>query len=91
MTAYDLLLEDARVVTPAGTIPNGWVGVRNCVIAGLGAGPCPDDGFETRHLGGAWLGPGFIDIPTHGSVGISVMDTDADGLRALSRFFATRG
>lgn len=91
MSTYDLVLDNARVVSPSGTIEGGWVGVSNGVIAAVGTGAFAGTAGETHPLGGAWLGPGFIDVHTHGSVGIDVMNTDAEGLRSLSRFFATRG
>jgi N-acetylglucosamine-6-phosphate deacetylase len=78
------------VVTPAGTLERSWVAVADGAIAAVGTGDAPE-AAETHGLDGAWLGPGFIDVHTHGSVGINVMDTDADGLRDLARFFASKG
>lgn len=91
MTGFDLILSEARIVTPDGTIERGWLGLADGVIADVQAGEPPATGATVRSLGGAWLGPGFIDVHVHGSVGIDVMNTDEDGLRELSRFFATRG
>ena len=88
---YELILSDARIVTPDTTIEHGWLGVAGGAIAAVEPGDAPEESGEVRPLGGAWLGPGFIDIHVHGSVGIDVMDTDEAGLRRLSRFFATRG
>ncbi len=88
---YDLIIADAKIVVPGTTIEHGWIGVAGGVIAAIEPGDAPDGANEVRRLGGAWLGPGFIDIHVHGSVGIDVMETDEAGLRRLSRFFATRG
>jgi len=88
---YDVVLAEARVVTPQGTIDRGWVGISGGLIAAVEPGDAPSGSGEVRSLDGAWLGPGFIDVHVHGSVGIDVMDTDEAGLRELSRFFATRG
>jgi N-acetylglucosamine-6-phosphate deacetylase len=91
VTAFDLVLDDATVVTPGGALENSWVGVTGGVIAAIGSGPFTESAEKVHQLDGAWLGPGFIDVHTHGSVGIDVMDTDAEGLRTLARFFATKG
>lgn len=92
MSGFDLVLADAGIVTPAGVVENGWLGVRDGVIAEIGTGTAPHAAPGAVHgLNGAWLGPGFIDVHVHGSNGVDVMATDEDGLRDLARFFATRG
>ncbi|MGV8886171.1 MAG: N-acetylglucosamine-6-phosphate deacetylase [Rhodoglobus sp.] len=93
MTTYDLVLSNAKIVTPRGVIEEGWVGIRDGVITAIEAGSRPNvSSAEVVHdLGGAWLGPGFIDMHVHGSDGVDFMDTDEDGLRKMARFFASRG
>ena len=93
MTEFDLLIADARIVAPGGTIERGWVGISEGVIAEIGGGS-PSASISARvvkNIDGAWLGPGFIDLHVHGSAGVDVMNTDDAGLLSLSRFFATRG
>jgi N-acetylglucosamine-6-phosphate deacetylase len=91
VTTYDLILRDAKIVTPERTIDTGWLGISRGEIAAIESGDPPEGAREVRSLHGSWLGPGFIDVHVHGSVGIDVMDTDEAGFRQLSRFFATRG
>lgn len=95
MTAvdYDLVLANARVVTPGGVLDRGWVGTRAGRLVAIERGPVPEGvaSRELRDLDGAWLGPGFIDVHVHGSFGIDVMYTDSEGLRSLSRYLAGRG
>lgn len=86
----DLVLCDARVVTPSGTIPRGWLAVTGERIAGLGDGEPPPAKAVVR-LGGAWLGPGFIDVHLHGSYGVDTAVDDGDALRVLSRRLAQGG
>lgn len=42
-------------------------------------------------LGGRRAVPGFIDIHTHGAVGVDVNGADAEGLEKICRFFAAQG
>ena len=35
--------------------------------------------------------PGFLDLHTHGAAGVDVNAADAEGLRTIGRFFASRG
>jgi N-acetylglucosamine-6-phosphate deacetylase len=42
-------------------------------------------------LDGATLIPGFIDVHIHGAVGVDTNEADADGLKRVSRFLASKG
>ncbi len=46
---------------------------------------------EVINAGGLFVLPGFIDLHTHGAVGVDVNGASADGLRKISEFFATQG
>jgi N-acetylglucosamine-6-phosphate deacetylase len=88
-----LVLRNAMVVIEGG-VQSGGVLVRdgriaqvfrsNQTPAGLGAS-------ESIDLGGAYLAPGLIDIHIHGSAGVDVQATDADGLTKLSEFLISEG
>lgn len=91
MKKFDLILQDAMVVTPTGVIANGWVGVNGGRISAIERGLCVEEATAVRSVHGGWLGPGFIDVHTHGSAGISIAEASAKDLRELSRFFVRHG
>jgi N-acetylglucosamine-6-phosphate deacetylase len=93
MTAR-LLVSGARVLTPGGEWPRGWITVDGRKIAAMGQGEPPPgagDGADLLAADGLVAMPGFIDLHVHGAVGVEVMDADPDGLRRMARFFAGHG
>lgn len=50
-----------------------------------------EDGAEICDLKGRTVVPGFIDIHTHGAVGVDSNGADADGFEKMCRFFAAQG
>ncbi len=48
-------------------------------------------GAETYDVKGMKVVPGFIDIHTHGAVGVDVNSATAEDLRKIGRFFASNG
>ncbi|RDE09548.1 dihydroorotase [Pelagibacterium lacus] len=59
----DLIIK-GRVVTPSGTLDDGWVGVAGQTIAEIGTGPCPS-ATTVDDAGQAYILPGIIDGQTH--------------------------
>jgi len=90
-----LLFYNARLFTPLGEWPAGWLLTRGEQIAALGPGSPPDFPDEALSLkldaGGRILLPGFIDLHVHGAVGHEVMDASPHGLREMARFYARHG
>ena len=88
----DLLIINATIMTPGGTIPQGWLLVRNHVITAIGSMGIPDlTDVRVFDAGGLILLPGFIDIHVHGAMGADVMDGSLEGLREMALFFAKHG
>ena len=93
MTAR-LLVTGARVLSPGGEWPRGWIAVEGRKIAAMGQNDPPPvvvSGADVLAADGLIAMPGFIDLHVHGAVGVEVMDADPDGLRRMARFFAGHG
>jgi N-acetylglucosamine-6-phosphate deacetylase len=88
-----LLVTGARVLTPGGEWPRGWIAVEGRRIAAMGQGRPPEPRQQPTVLdaGGLIVLPGFVDLHAHGAVGVDVMDADPDGLRRMARFYARHG
>jgi N-acetylglucosamine-6-phosphate deacetylase len=88
-----LLLHNARVVQEDG-IQHGGVLVRDGKVAAVfehGQTPSGLSSRESIDLREKYLTPGLIDLHIHGSAGIDVQNTDADGLANLSEFLLNEG
>ena len=93
MTAR-MLVTGARVLTPGGEWPRGWIAVEGRRIAAMGQGKPPPGtgaGADVLAADGLVAMPGFIDLHAHGAVGVDVLDADPEGLRRMARFLAGHG
>jgi N-acetylglucosamine-6-phosphate deacetylase len=92
MSTARLLVTGARVLTPAGEWPRGWIAVEGRRIAAMGQGESPPGaGGDVLVADGLVALPGFVDLHVHGAVGADVMDADPEGLRRMARFYAGHG
>lgn len=88
-----LLLHNARVILESG-VQHGGVLVRDGRIAHVFTAESSPTGVtasESIDLEHNYLAPGLIDIHIHGSVGIDVQASDAEGLDKLSSFLLGEG
>lgn len=94
-----LLLRGARVVTPARVLERADVYVEGDFITRVSEMEADADdarasdvsGADVRDLSGLTLYPGFVDVHIHGSVGVDLMEADAEGLQRVARFLAASG
>ncbi len=90
-----LLIHNARILAIPDAWQIGWLLTDGRSIKQMGPGERPDipADADTQIIDaqGATLAPGFIDVHVHGAVGYEVMDADAQGLRAMARFYARHG
>ncbi|HEY8421807.1 MAG TPA: N-acetylglucosamine-6-phosphate deacetylase [Thermoclostridium sp.] len=89
---YDIIFYNGTILGANGPIINGYVLVKDGVIARVGTGKPPCfDAVETVDLNGDVLSPGFIDIHTHGAGGSDFMDGTVDAVLTASRMHLRHG
>lgn len=88
-----MLITNARLYTPHGTITRGWLRADNGTITNLGGSRPPEPAADEAVIdaGGMNLLPGFIDIHIHGSAGHDVMDSTPQALHEMARFLVRQG
>lgn len=69
----------------------GEILVLNGVIARAGESVPRPEGTPVIDCQGLRAVPGFIDVHTHGAVGVDVNAADEDGLKKIAVFFASQG
>jgi N-acetylglucosamine-6-phosphate deacetylase len=93
-----LVLRGARVVTSTGVLEHADVHVEQGRITRVMQGESDTDSRDadahdasTLDLDGLTLYPGFVDVHIHGSVGVDLMEADAEDLQRVARFLAANG
>ena len=81
-----MIFQNARIFTSAGFARGGFT-VRDGRFGELFSGARPD----AIDLGGALVIPGLVDVHTHGAMGADFSDGDAEGLKRMGRYLASRG
>lgn len=73
--------------------PEVYLTIEDGIITDIGSNiPRANDAeVETINITGARLFPGFIDVHTHGAVGVDVNEADPDGLLKIAGFLAQHG
>lgn len=93
--AQQALITGASVVTPEGVVEQGWIWLKDGIVAAIGghsdAWPAEAEEADRIDVDGGWVLPGFIDVHVHGGAGYDFMDADRDGLDAITRFHASNG
>jgi len=89
---YDILFYNGTILAADGPIANGYVAVKDGIIASIGKGnPSGIDAVKSVDLEGNILSPGFIDIHTHGAGGSDFMDGTADAIVTAARMHLRHG
>src|SRR5688572_15231296 len=86
-----VLLRNATAILPAEKAENVSLLIENGKITEIirqNQTPVVD---KTIDPSGATLFAGFIDIHIHGAIGVDTMTADADDLRKMAKFLASRG
>ncbi len=83
-------LVNGRIIAPGGEIVSGKVlNIERGKIAGV-ADSVPE-GSEVIDCGGCYIGPGFIDMHTHGAGGCDFMDGTVEAFLTAARMHAIHG
>jgi N-acetylglucosamine-6-phosphate deacetylase len=88
-----LLLRNARLVLPHAVAEEASLFIEGGRVARLREDGGPDESRGAREidLGGLTVYPGFVDLHIHGSVGVDLMEADAQDLHRVARFLAASG
>lgn len=83
-----LRIRNAKILGETGVVPRGWLLVERGRIVSYGPEPAPAlAGIPERDAKGAVLGPGFIDLHTHGMLDVDFMEcSTAEALRVLAGY-----
>ena len=85
-----VLLKNANLYVPESLGPGSVLVEGDTIAAVYQIGEALPGGVPAIDLGGAALGPGLIDVHTHGADGADVMD-GGDAVLRMARFFARHG
>jgi len=95
MKQYPILFTDARVVTSEGVLTGGWLLTDGRAISEYGNGEPPQhiqaDVDHEIKVNGQYLLPGFIDLHTHGAIGVDLMSATVEDFQRVTIFFASHG
>ena len=85
-----LKIKNAKVLID-GTFLDRDIVINDGVFTRIDGEACNDEGAEVFDAKGMRMIPGFIDIHTHGAVGIDINNATPQDLEQIGRFFATKG
>ncbi len=95
MEQKKLLISGARIVGSAQVLNDGWLFVHRGRIDAIGEGEAPADIREQADVvvsaDRSLLLPGFIDLHTHGALGVDFMSASAADIQRVTIFFAAHG
>lgn len=80
------------LVTPHHILPGHTLVIEDKKIAAIGSNELPlEPGAAVISANGYWIVPGFIDVHTHGAMGVGAMDATLEAIQRMARFKARHG
>ncbi len=84
-------INNGRIITPGGIIPNGSVLVKDGKILAVEASDLNISDITTLDAKGQYISPGFIDIHVHGGGGYDFMDNTKEAFLEIAKLHARFG
>src|SRR6266849_4772224 len=89
---HAVLLRNARIVLPEGTVESANLLIENARIGPIfDPRETPPRSEVVIDLDNLTLFPGFIDVHIHGAAGVDTMEASADDLSIVAEFLARNG
>lgn len=82
---------NGKIISPDGIIPNGWILIKDGIIAEIADYDLDLPEALVLDAGGEFISPGFIDIHVHGGAGYDFMDNTVEAFLEIAKLHARFG
>lgn len=87
-----IYISGGTLVTPHRILPGHTLVIEGEKISAIGSGEIGvEPGSAVISAAGYWICPGFVDIHTHGAIGVGTMDATIEAIHKMARFKAKHG
>jgi len=86
-----MIIQNAKIILKNRILTNGYIETKEGIISSIGEGKYFGPDNNVIDAKGNILMPGFIDIHTHGALGIDFMDANIEDIKRISEQFYKEG